>query len=68
MMTQNKTNIFFFNCRGAANVAFYCFCKQYIDLHEADTPVIVETRVVAAKLQRTFNLLGFDGFEFVDLI
>lgn len=50
MMTQNKTNIFFFNCRGAANVAFYCFCKQYIDLHEADTPVIVETRVVAAKL------------------
>lgn len=48
--------------QGVASQAFYRNCKQYLDIHRPEVLVNMETRVDPERLQRTFKLLGFDGF------
>lgn len=62
-MTSALDKIFLWNCRGAANNAFYRFCKQHVDVYHPDILVIMETRIDPLKIKKnSFNLLGFDGF------
>lgn len=64
LMTLNK--IFRWNCRGVASAELFRNCKQYIDNHRPEIFVIMETRCNPARLQKTFRLLGFDGFCFAE--
>lgn len=66
-MINPSNNIFLWNCRGATSSSFHRFCKQYLDVHHPDVVVVMETRVDPLKLQRTFGLLGFDGFLSTDV-
>lgn len=66
-MINPSNNIFLWNCRGAASSSFHRFCKQYLDVHHPDVVVVMETIVDPLKLQRTFGLLGFDGFLSTDV-
>jgi hypothetical protein len=59
-------SFFVWNCRGAASPAFYRNCKQYIDKNRPSLIVIMETRTSPTNLQRTIQLLGFDGYQFAD--
>jgi hypothetical protein len=60
MSALNK--IMVWNCRGAANTSFYRYCKHYVVSYKPVMLVIVEIRCDSNKLQRTFSLLGYDGF------
>ncbi|XP_058762861.1 uncharacterized protein LOC131636243 [Vicia villosa] len=64
MSTNQK--IVVWNCRGAANKAFFRYCKQYIDRHKPCMLVIVEKRCDPLKLHKSFMRLGFDSMESVD--
>jgi hypothetical protein len=59
-------SFFVWNCRGAASPAFYRNCKQYVDKYKPNLIVIMESRTSPSNLQRTFQLLGFDGYQFAD--
>ena len=61
---NNDCRIFLWNCRGAGSPDFFRFCKQYLDGSHPDICVIMELRVDASRLKRTFNMLGFDEFHF----
>lgn len=61
MIVQNHKKKLW-NCRGAASPAFFRYCKQYMEVHHPEIVVIMELRVDPWKLQKTFILLGFDGF------
>jgi exonuclease III len=61
-----NSKIFVWNCRGAASQAFFRNCKQYVDKHKPVIMVIMETRTSPTKLKRSFQLLGFDGYQFAD--
>jgi exonuclease III len=61
-----NSNMFIWNSRGAASPAFHRNCKQYIDKHKPCLVVIMETRTSPVNLQRTFQLLGFDGYHFAE--
>lgn len=65
-MNNNSSNIFFSNSRGAANRAFFKFCKKYVDANKPDILAILEVRSDPRKLHQNFNQLGFDGFDFVE--
>lgn len=66
-MINTTNSVFVWNCRGAASQVFYRFLKQYLDIHNPDIVVILETRVDPARLQRTLGLLGFDGYDFCNV-
>lgn len=48
MNTNNK--IMVWNCLGAANKAFFRYCKTYVDSYKPDMMVIVETRCNPDKI------------------
>ncbi|XP_058733915.1 uncharacterized protein LOC131605592 [Vicia villosa] len=54
------------NCRGAANVSFYRYCKNYVDSVKPVMMVIVETRCEPGKLSSAIRRLGFDSMEIVE--
>lgn len=62
-MISHPNSIFLWNCRGAASPSFFRHYKQYLEACRPEIVVIMETRVDPGRLQRTFNLLGFDGVE-----
>jgi exonuclease III len=66
MILQNN-KILIWNCRGAASNAFYRFCKQYVVANKPDILVILETRCDPEKLRKTFNLLGYNGYDFTEV-
>lgn len=64
MMNQDDCRIFLWNCRGVASPDFFRFCKKYMDGSHPYICVVMELRVDALRLKRTFRLLGFDEFHF----
>lgn len=56
--------IFVWNCRGAASPNLFRNCKQFVDVHRPGIFAIFETRCNPSRLQKTFRLLGYDGFAF----
>jgi hypothetical protein len=67
LMISTNSKIFVWNCRGAANKAFYRFCKQYVSLNKPVMLVILELRCDPNKLRRSCKLLGFDEFIATDV-
>lgn len=61
-MINMQHRLFVWNCRGVASTSFYRFCKQYVNSHHPEMIVIVEMRCEPAKLRKTCQLLGFNGF------
>jgi hypothetical protein len=62
LMISTNSKIFVWNCRGAANKAFYRFCKQYVTLNKPVMLVILELRCDPNKLRRSCKLLGYEEF------
>ncbi|MCH79273.1 endonuclease/exonuclease/phosphatase family protein [Trifolium medium] len=52
--------------KGAASPAFFRNCKQYVDKHKPILIVIMETRTSPLNLKRSFQLLGYDGFQYAE--
>lgn len=48
------------SCRGATSTTFFRYCKQYMDMYHPD---IIDPH----RLQKTGELLGFDGFQSYDV-
>ncbi|XP_045810455.1 uncharacterized protein LOC123904892 [Trifolium pratense] len=66
MSIMMNDNFFVWNCRGAASTAFYRNCKQYVDKYKPVLIVIMETRTSPLNLRRSFELLGYDGYQYAN--
>ncbi|XP_058775146.1 uncharacterized protein LOC131649401 [Vicia villosa] len=57
---MDQTKIMLWYCRGAANKAFFRYCKQYVDANKPTMVVVMETRCNPTNLVKAFNNMGFD--------
>ncbi|PNY17667.1 hypothetical protein L195_g014415 [Trifolium pratense] len=64
LMMSNINKILVWNCRGAASSSFYRNCKNCLDIHHPEILAIMETHISPLKLQQSFQLMGFDGFNY----
>lgn len=61
-MICQHTSILIWNCREVSSSGLYRTCKQYLDMYRPRILVIMETRCDPNKLEKTFQLLGSDGW------
>lgn len=60
---SHDSNLIMWNCRGAARKLLYQHTSQYVMLNKPCMIVQMETRCETKRLVRTFQWLGYDGFE-----
>ncbi|CAL5185096.1 unnamed protein product [Lathyrus oleraceus] len=56
------------NYRGVGNKISFVFAKTYIQERYPDMLIIIETRVDPGKLYKSFKNLGFNGFEYTEVM